>query len=326
MQHMDVTRSRATRRAGFAAAVAGLVVALSACQPGTSAPPPTVPLPAGATVVDVSPPGGDLFLESEVGSPSIVLYDRLTGAGGNVWLYDDSTQTSVDLGIPFSSPASATADGRIVVYSSTDPALQNGPVALNCKAQTSPAAPLLPSYCSELYLLDRTDGTTRPLTGITGSSTVSNVAPVVSPDGSTVTYWTTVGSWGAATVHLMMDVMTGAITPAPPEPNPHAWAYGQYQLEWTGADGLVRTDTVSGDVEQLSPGGNNVPWDRSADGRYVVMGSYASGFVVLDVADRSERSIPVPFINDDATRYVGVLYVDSPAVDRLIAGDLAPES
>jgi hypothetical protein len=324
---MDTRRQQAARRGAIAGAVVALAVALTGCQTGAAAPPPTVPLPAGATVADISASGGDLFFESEVGSPSVVLYDRLTGSGGQLWLYDDSTRTRVDLGIPFTgtSQASASTDARVVVFSSPDPALQNGPLAKNCRFQTSPVAPFQPSYCSELYLLDRTDGTRRPLTGIAGSSLNSSTVPVVSPDGLSVTYWSS-NTPGPSPERFVMDIATGAISPAPAEPDPNSWDHGTYHVTWSSSDGLVRTDTATGDVVQLSPGGSNTPWDRSADGRYVVMGSYSTTFQVIDVVDGSARTIPVPNIDDDATRYVGVLYVDSPGIDRLITGDIPPES
>ncbi len=328
MQHTDARVARAARRGAIAAGVAALAIVLTGCPvpPGTSTP-TTVPAPAGATVVDISPTGGDLFLESEVGSPSVVLYDRLTTSGGRVWLYDDATRTRTDLGIPFpgSQQVSASADGQVVVYSSRDPQLQSGPLAANCQVRPAPFTPLQTAYCAELYLLDRSDGTTRPLTGVGGSSTTSSSAPIVAPDGASVTFLSTTGP-ESTPVRLVMDVATGEISPAPPLPEPDTWDHGPYHLTWTYADGLVRTDTTTGDAAVLSPGGSNTPWDRSADGRYVVMGSSATGFRVLDVVDGSERTIPVPDIDDDATRYVGVLYVDAPGIDRLVTGDIPPEA
>ncbi|UDY35848.1 hypothetical protein [Dermatobacter hominis] len=326
VQYTGVKGPRAARRRVFAVATALVVGAVTACQPGTSAPPPTVPLPAGATVVDISPPGGDLFLESEVGSPSVVLYDRLSGAGGDLWLYDDSTGTTEDLGLPFTARASASNDGSVIVFSSADPTLQTGPLAANCKVQPAPFTPLQTAYCSELYLLDRTDGTTHPLTGVGGSSTVSSTSPIVSADGTTVTFWSGTGPVGPPPVRLVMDLATGAVSPAPPLEDPNSWDYGQLHLTWTYEDGLVRTDTITGDVEQLALGGSNTPWDRSSDGRYVVMGSYADGFDLLDVVDGSTRAVPVPNVDDTATRYVGMLYVDAPGADRLIVGDIPPEA
>ena len=87
------------------------------------------------------------------------------------WVVDDDTSTTIEVPVGRAEfgTASLSPDGRSVVFSSNDAALQVGPTSVNCKRGHGPWRPDTFHMCGELYLFDLDTGTTRQLTGLDGS-------------------------------------------------------------------------------------------------------------------------------------------------------------
>jgi hypothetical protein len=145
----------------------------------------------------------------------------------------------------------------------------------------------------------------------------------VSPDATSVTFSVSRGVPESSDVRKVLDLATGVVTDAPPPSVPDRWSRGGADVFWQDG-GLFTEDLSTGTVTRISPAGQGALLDVSADGRYFVVEVPIGTYHLIDADDGSDTSVPVAHVDDDATRYAGVMYADAPGADRLVVGPVTP--
>ncbi len=328
------------RRLAVTAAMVGLVVLATACPPPGSIPVEQA-VPPGGRIVAQGLPSANMWIESVNGDLSAVVYgqDYYTfpdqhSRNGRYWLYDDRTGTSTVLPVrrePAEGPSGVgvSPDGRWVVFASPDPALQVGPVAMNCRRWDGLFLPMPPIYCAELYRYDLVTQQLVQLTGLAGSSLSHHVAPKVLADGRTVEfeYGPAIPESGMSTKRL--DLETGTIVDDP-SGICCTWARDTYDVVWTEHTSTIKkVDRASGAVTTLFTDDEDRSWARlwsSDDGRFHVFSHGGPEtpdiFRLIDAEEETVRVVLSQWFSQDGSTFALVQRNVAPTGDdRLV---LAP--
>jgi hypothetical protein len=312
--------------------LARLTFLATACP--TPPPEPTVqPVPNGGRVIATGRSGTTLRVHDTSADLSTIVYEEDTGTAKGYRLYDDVTHTTTVLPVTWDGATKFTTsdDGSVVVFASTAPSLQPGPLAKNCKFEPAPFQPPVSVYCSELYLYDRGTGAITPLTGTGGSSPRTNVVPSLSPDGSSVSYVYAVGAPFGAYTYRTLVLATGEITESetPPPSDCCRWTRGANDVYWENS-ALYSEDLTTGTVTKLSGADDDYIVSNTPGGAFVVTAhvNLATGvldpYYLIDTDARTRRNIPGGLVSHDGTTYLAAQSNVAPgATSRLILGNVA---
>lgn len=331
--------TRRTRAAATGALAAAVVLFTAACYPPSQTP-VDQPIPPGGRVVATGPILTEMWIEDATDDLSTVLYGRQpfevnveAQVPYRFWVVDDdtSTTTEVPVGRAEFGTASLSPDGRSVVFSSNDAALQVGPTSVNCMRGHGPWRPDTFHMCGELYLFDLDTGTTRQLTGLDGSSEYNHLSPTFTEDGTAIEFRATSGrdQQPTADQRQRLDLATGEVGEASPLPPCCRWIRGTRAIEWDGATGTVTSqETTTGEVTTLWTDdlGFSLVTDVD-DGRFLVVSRWVTAqtqvFRLIDTDTGVATAVPSQWIDLGATRVALVqLNVAPDAIDRLILAPL----
>jgi len=315
---------------GMTAVVTVVTLLGSACQE----PPSDRAVPTGARVIATTPPGTYVEIETASDDLSRVVYEQgpyrdyyMLDSGGSFHLIDETTGTTTEL--PFRRSSGKTGvglsgDGTTLVFSSPDPALQSGPVPMNCRNWHGFFQPLTPTYCAELYRYDLDTGEVEQLTGLDEPSRFHNVRPKLSADGSTVEFTISSLVPESSSIGARLDLASGALEEFP-ESSVVRWDRGDTVVEWTSYLSLLTsTDVATGAVTRLPAPEQSELVSSSGNGRYVVFTAGNGWHHLVDTVEATTRVIPGTWVDHTASNYL--LTQNNVAPDgrgRVIVGPLA---
>jgi hypothetical protein len=318
---------------GTRAALAGIVVAVAALVATACYPPSQTPsgqeIPPGGRVVATLPVmHHTLILDASEDVSSILYGTQAIELGGQppyrYWVYDDDTGTRTDVPVSQGSAVAISPDERRVLLSSSDPALQVGPVAPKCPRVLA-WQPTQILYCAELYLYDLDTGQTQQLTGLDGSSDKSHTGVDFSEDGTAV-YFSRVssGQYSIATFHRL-DLATGLIEDAdPPVRDCCRWDRGTHEVVWDESTGtLTSEDKATAEVTTLFTDTELWFLDKAMRaGRYIILSVWVGQnevFRMIDTDTGVVRDIASRWISEDMSRFAVLQQNVAPdGIDRLI--------
>lgn len=332
---MDGRGSR-RRRSAVLAAVALLAAVAVSCGPLPGSP-KEQPLPPGATVLATSPPGTSLHVEAATGDLSRIVVGRgsstqydLMGSTGSYSLIDTASGATTPL--PFTrlygyTTVDVSGDGSTVVFSSPDPALQVGPVSANCFRVVGLFQPLVPMQCAELYRYDVATGQVDQLTGLSGSSTLHQVNPELSFDGSSVQFEVAALLPETGPSAARLDLVSGEVQEVPWE-QCCRWERTDTTVVWDPSYmELTVTDVATG-AQTVLPTPFPAEYVSSAGvGRFVVLDALSAPHRVIDTVDGTSRTVPGTgaWVDDTGSRYVTAQTNLAPRGDaRVLIGPLDP--